>query len=38
MLDIQRFFIAQSKVYEEVRKELPKGKKTSHWIWFILPD
>jgi uncharacterized protein (DUF1810 family) len=36
--DLQRFVEAQNPVYAEVRNELKRGRKTSHWIWFIFPQ
>ncbi len=36
--DLQRFIEAQAPVYEQVRKELCQGRKTSHWMWFMFPQ
>ena len=36
--DHQRFVDAQRPVYEQVRGELERGRKTSHWMWFIFPQ
>jgi uncharacterized protein (DUF1810 family) len=36
--DLQRFVTAQNPVYEQVCSELRKGRKESHWIWFIFPQ
>ena len=36
--DLQRFVDAQAPVYERVRAELKKGRKQSHWMWFIFPQ
>jgi uncharacterized protein (DUF1810 family) len=36
--DLQRFVVAQAAVYAEVRAELARGKKSSHWMWFIFPQ
>jgi uncharacterized protein (DUF1810 family) len=36
--DLQRFVAAQAPVYDEVRAELRRGRKTSHWMWFIFPQ
>ncbi len=36
--NLQRFVDAQSGVYEQVCAELRRGRKTSHWIWFIFPQ
>lgn len=35
---LQRFIQAQERVYESVRQELARGKKTSHWMWFVFPQ
>ncbi|MGA8729848.1 MAG: DUF1810 domain-containing protein [Terracidiphilus sp.] len=36
--DLERFVDAQADVYPEVLTELRKGRKRSHWIWFIFPQ
>lgn len=39
--DINRFLEAQNSPfsgYEQALKEIRKGKKTSHWIWYIFPQ
>ena len=38
MYDVDRFLRAQNKVYENVIRELKKGKKETHWMWFIFPQ
>ena len=35
---LQRFVDAQAGCYEQVRKELRTGRKSSHWMWFIFPQ
>ena len=35
---LAEFVIAQSAVYDQVRRELAAGRKESHWIWFIFPQ
>ena len=35
---LQRFLDAQSFVYPRVLDELRRGRKQSHWIWFIFPQ
>jgi uncharacterized protein (DUF1810 family) len=35
---LNRFIEAQQNIYPQVLKELHAGKKTSHWMWFILPQ
>jgi uncharacterized protein (DUF1810 family) len=36
--DLSRFVTAQSRVYDQVTRELRDGRKRSHWIWFIFPQ
>lgn len=36
--DLQRFVAAQDPIYDEVRAELRRGAKTSHWMWFVFPQ
>jgi uncharacterized protein (DUF1810 family) len=36
--NLQRFLDAQSFVYSRVLDELRRGRKQSHWIWFIFPQ
>jgi uncharacterized protein (DUF1810 family) len=36
--DIQRFVDAQEPVYRRVVEELCRGRKTSHWMWFVFPQ
>jgi uncharacterized protein (DUF1810 family) len=38
MSDLQRFRDAQEGVYEQALAELRRGRKTSHWIWFVFPQ
>ena len=33
-----RFVDAQASVYEQVVAELTKGRKQTHWMWFIFPQ
>jgi uncharacterized protein (DUF1810 family) len=35
---LERFVEAQNPVFEQVLAELRRGRKTSHWIWFIFPQ
>lgn len=35
---LQRFVDAQAGAYETALAELKRGRKTSHWIWFIFPQ
>lgn len=36
--DLERFVVEQDRDYEYVLDELRRGRKTSHWIWFIFPQ
>jgi uncharacterized protein (DUF1810 family) len=36
--DLQRFVDAQAPVIDQVRAELGRGRKTTHWMWFIFPQ
>jgi len=36
--DLDRFVTAQDREYETVLRELRRGRKSSHWIWFIFPQ
>jgi uncharacterized protein (DUF1810 family) len=36
--DLQRFLDAQASVYARVAEELRRGRKQSHWMWFIFPQ
>ena len=36
--DLQRFLDAQSSVYPIVLDDLRRGRKQSHWMWFIFPQ
>jgi uncharacterized protein (DUF1810 family) len=35
---LERFVEAQNSVYAAVLKELRRGEKRSHWMWFIFPQ
>ncbi|HTT18618.1 MAG TPA: DUF1810 domain-containing protein [Candidatus Sulfotelmatobacter sp.] len=35
---LERFLLAQDRVYTHVLSELKAGTKMSHWIWFIFPQ
>ena len=37
-LDLIRYIDAQAPVFPSVLKELRKGRKASHWMWFIFPQ
>lgn len=36
--DLQRFIDAQNEDYEQALSEIRRGKKRSHWIWYIFPQ
>ena len=36
--DLDRFVSAQEPVIGSVRDELRRGRKTSHWMWFVFPQ
>ncbi len=36
--DLERFVQAQNPVYRAVLGELGRGRKQSHWMWFIFPQ
>jgi uncharacterized protein (DUF1810 family) len=36
--NLNRFVAAQEHAYENVCRELERGRKTSHWIWFVFPQ
>ncbi|MCK1360525.1 DUF1810 domain-containing protein [Bradyrhizobium sp. 199] len=36
--DLDRFVRAQDPVYREVQGELTRGRKQSHWMWFVFPQ
>jgi len=35
--DLRRFVDAQASIYPQVVEELSRGRKRSHWMWFVLP-
>jgi uncharacterized protein (DUF1810 family) len=36
--DLERFVAAQQHDYDRAMAELVRGRKTGHWIWYILPQ
>ena len=36
--DLQRFVRAQDTNFESARDELQRGRKTSHWMWYVFPQ
>jgi uncharacterized protein (DUF1810 family) len=35
---LERFVEAQERLYPEVCAELRRGRKSSHWMWFVFPQ
>ena len=36
--DLDRFIEAQRSNYSQALNEISRGRKTSHWMWFIFPQ
>lgn len=36
--DLHRFVEAQDGVFERALAEIARGRKTSHWMWFVFPQ
>lgn len=36
--DLGRFVVAQQQDFDRALAELVRGRKTGHWIWYILPQ
>jgi uncharacterized protein (DUF1810 family) len=36
--DLHRFVEAQAPVFDRVCAELTRGRKASHWMWFVFPQ
>jgi len=36
--DLRRFVAAQDPIWDRVRAELRRGRKSSHWMWFVFPQ
>ncbi len=36
--DLERFVDAQAPIYAEALTELRRGRKESHWMWFVFPQ
>ena len=36
--DLKRFVEAQAPIYAEALAELRRGRKESHWMWFVFPQ
>ncbi|RYG30473.1 MAG: DUF1810 family protein, partial [Chitinophagaceae bacterium] len=35
---LERFIKAQQATYDQAEREILRGRKTSHWMWFIFPQ
>lgn len=38
MADLERFVAAQERTYDAALAELRRGRKESHWMWWIFPQ
>jgi uncharacterized protein (DUF1810 family) len=38
LFDLERFVDAQAAAYDRALGELRRGRKTTHWMWFIFPQ
>ena len=36
--DLERFVRAQDPVFRDVQGELARGRKQTHWMWFVFPQ
>jgi uncharacterized protein (DUF1810 family) len=36
--DLERFVEAQARNYDDALAELRRGRKTSHWMWYVFPQ
>jgi uncharacterized protein (DUF1810 family) len=36
--DLIRFLDAQDQIYAQIVDELTKGRKQTHWMWFVFPQ
>ena len=36
--DLQRFVTAQATAFASALEELKKGRKRTHWMWFVFPQ
>lgn len=36
--NLERFLRAQDPVFRDVREELARGRKQTHWMWFVFPQ
>jgi len=35
---LERFVAAQARNFDDALAELRRGRKTSHWMWFVFPQ
>lgn len=38
LFDLERFLRAQDPVFRVVQGELARGRKQTHWMWFVFPQ
>jgi uncharacterized protein (DUF1810 family) len=36
--DLERFVVVQETAYERALQEIKRGRKQSHWMWFVFPQ
>ena len=36
--ELQRFLSAQAGIYQQALREIRRGHKSSHWMWFVFPQ
>jgi len=36
--DLERFVAAQARTYDAALAELRRGRKASHWMWYVFPQ
>jgi uncharacterized protein (DUF1810 family) len=36
--DLERFVVAQEKIYPRALAEIASGRKRSHWMWYVFPQ
>ena len=37
-MDLNRFVLAHAEKFDIAFDEIAKGRKTSHWMWYIFPQ
>ena len=38
LFDLNRFILAQNRIYDRAIAEIRNGKKQTHWMWYIFPQ